>query len=299
MEKPFITIVIPTFNHAKFLRNAIYSVANQTYTNWEIVIVDNHSTDNTDDVLKEFVNLPLRAFKIKNYGIIASSRNFGIQKAKGEWISFLDSDDEWLPDKLQKCVEKINNDVDIIFHNLTIRRKKRKFYNKRLIQGRHLNKPILVDLLINGNPIVNSTVVVRRDLLIKLNGLNEDPQMIAAEDYNTWLRLAQITEGFVYVPESIGFYTVHDSGMSRKDMSIPMWYATKDFLRWLNRKEFKMYKSNLVYAKARFSYTNKNDFLIDKRLKFCIKYGNYEIKLKAIYMLSQLSWNRLSNFLRG
>lgn len=289
MEKPFITVVIPTYNHANFLRNAIRSVANQTYTNWEIVVVDNHSTDNTDDILKEFDNLPLRAIKNNNHGVIASSRNVGIQNAKGEWISFLDSDDEWLPNKLQKCVEKITKDVDIIFHDLTIKRKNRKFYHKRLVQGRQLNKPIILDLLINGNPIVNSTVVVRKDLLIKLNGINEDPQMIAAEDYNTWLRLAQITDGFVYVPESMGFYTVHDSGMSRKDMSIPMKHATIGFIDVLNSNQLKNYESVLKYAEGRFLYSNKHFDKAGCKLRFCAKYGNREIKLKSLYMLLMIT----------
>ena len=83
-----ISIIIPTFNHGQFLDRALKSIINQTYTNWEVIIVDNHSTDNTTKIVKSFKSSKITYFKIHNNGIIAKSRNAGIYAAKGEWIAF-------------------------------------------------------------------------------------------------------------------------------------------------------------------------------------------------------------------
>ena len=86
---PFVSIVIPTYNHANFLGKALESVITQTFTNWEAIVVDNQSTDHTSQVISKFNDHRIKYIKISNYGIIAKSRNLGINVAKGEWIAFL------------------------------------------------------------------------------------------------------------------------------------------------------------------------------------------------------------------
>ena len=97
---PLISIVIPSYNHARFIKNAIDSILNQTFLNWEVLVVDNYSSDETDIVLEKYIDNRIRCFKIKNEGVIARSRNKGILEAKGDWIAFLDSDDWWTNTKL-------------------------------------------------------------------------------------------------------------------------------------------------------------------------------------------------------
>ncbi len=115
-----VSVVIPTYNHARFLGRALQSVLDQTYTNWEAIVVDNHSQDNTDEVVQRFACGRFTLLKIHNNGVIAASRNMGIRAAKGEWIAFLDSDDWWKPNKLQVCFEHINNNVDLVYHRLKL-----------------------------------------------------------------------------------------------------------------------------------------------------------------------------------
>ncbi len=103
---PLVSVVIPTYNHARYLVRALESVLNQTFTNWEAIVIDNHSTDNTDEVMESFSDPRISYLKIHNNGIIAASRNAGIRVAKGEWIAFLDSDDWWTQDKIMKCLVK-------------------------------------------------------------------------------------------------------------------------------------------------------------------------------------------------
>jgi glycosyltransferase involved in cell wall biosynthesis len=86
---PVISVVIPTYNRANDLKRALKSVQVQTFTNWEVLIVDNHSVDNTDQVVSDFNDSRIKLFKIHNNGVIAASRNVGIREASGAYIAFL------------------------------------------------------------------------------------------------------------------------------------------------------------------------------------------------------------------
>ena len=228
---PLFSVVIPTYNHGKYLGRAVQSVLHQTYTNWEAIVIDNYSTDNTDNVMDAFTDSRISFVKILNYGVIAVSRNVGIQKAKGQWIAFLDSDDWWSCDKLMRCYNNIiGNKTDLIFHDLDIVSHHSMPFFKKSLKGRQLKIPVLIDLLIGGNAISNSSVVVRKKLLEEINGINESRELIAAEDYNTWLRIARLTERFLYLPETLGYYFVHSEAISNKDMSFPYYHAISNFL---------------------------------------------------------------------
>ena len=87
---PIVSIIIPTYNHAKFISKALQSIIDQTFKKWEAIIIDNNSTDDTDKILKKFSDNRIKCLKINNNGVIAKSRNLGIKSAKGEWIAFLD-----------------------------------------------------------------------------------------------------------------------------------------------------------------------------------------------------------------
>ena len=86
---PLVSIIIPTYNRAEDLKRALQSVFDQTFTNWEVVVVDNYSVDNTDSLIKSFNNQKIKLFKIHNRGIISASRNLGLKHALGEYIAFL------------------------------------------------------------------------------------------------------------------------------------------------------------------------------------------------------------------
>ena len=105
---PLFSVIIPNFNHGKYLSRAVESVKSQTFENWEIIIVDNHSTDETDQVIQPWICDKIQLLKINNNGIIAASRNFGILHSKGEWIAFLDADDWWAERKLEACFKLIS-----------------------------------------------------------------------------------------------------------------------------------------------------------------------------------------------
>lgn len=104
MEKDLVSIIMPSYNTAPYIRETIQSVLNQTYQNWELIIVDDCSTDNTDEVVASINDNRIRYLKNeKNIGA-ALSRNRALREAKGRWIAFLDSDDLWMPEKLEKQI---------------------------------------------------------------------------------------------------------------------------------------------------------------------------------------------------
>lgn len=103
-ELGLVSIIMPSYNTAAYIKESIQSVLNQTYTNWELIIVDDCSTDSTDEVLETIKDSRIRYFKNDKNSGAAVSRNKALREAKGQWIAFLDSDDLWMPEKLEKQI---------------------------------------------------------------------------------------------------------------------------------------------------------------------------------------------------
>lgn len=103
-----VSVIMPSWNTSNFIAESIQSVIDQTYENWELIIVDDCSTDNTDEVVAEFTDKRIRYFKNKENSGAALSRNRALREARGEWIAFLDSDDLWNPDKLEHQINFMN-----------------------------------------------------------------------------------------------------------------------------------------------------------------------------------------------
>ena len=285
---PLVSVVIPSYNHARYLRSALQSILDQTYTNWEAIVIENHSTDNTDEVMASFTDPRITYLKIHNNGIIAASRNVGIRAAKGEWIAFLDSDDWWSGNKLQVCFDSINDKVDLVYHDLEIVTDKRQPFSRKISKSWQVRTPVLIDLLLKGNAIVNSSVVVRRSLLEQIGGINESVEMIASEDYNTWLRIAQLTEQFVYLPRSLGYYLIHNHSTSQKEMSESSRFAVADFVPMLNTSQKLKLEANFRYIKGRFNYLAGNNAEAREDLLFGMKRGRFILKIKAVILLLML-----------
>lgn len=285
MTTPLVSIVIPTYNYAHFLASAIKSVIEQTYTNWELLIVDNYSTDNTNEVIAGFADERIRTFYINNKGIIAVSRNKGIQEGGGEWICFLDADDSWTANKLSTCIRHANDDVDLIHHDLFIAGRRPAFFESKVVKGRKLTKPLIADLLINGNAINNSSVMVRKKLLSDVGGINDSREMIATEDYNTWMKIAVVTDKFLYLPISLGFYYIHSQAMSQKNMSDASKVACASFVHHLNGKQKVQYEATLKYISGSYFYQKKKYKNAIEDLRYAFSSGKLSIQVKSLYKL--------------
>jgi glycosyltransferase involved in cell wall biosynthesis len=283
--KPFVSIIIPTYQNCNRLKIALNSVLSQTYNDYEVLIMDDGSTDGTREMVSSFKDPRIFYYWYKNSGGPAKPRNRGIKLSRGNWIAFLDSDDSWKSNKLKMCIENISEHVDLIYHNLEIVCSRHKIFQRKTARTRKLKKPILIDLLINGNLICNSSVVVRKNLLDKVGGINESKNLVAAEDYNTWLRIANLTNQFVYLPHTLGYYLKHSGSLSNKNMSLPIKYAIEEFLGVLKNQQKIKLEARIRYTSGRFHYLNFNFEKAKKELLFVLKKGSIVLKARSLLMI--------------
>jgi len=202
---PNVSVVIPTYNSAHFLREAIASVHAQQWPALEIIVVDDGSTDDTETVVNALSGSgDLRFIRQENAGA-ASARNTGIAAAKGEWIAFLDADDVWLPGKLTNQLAELEKRPNAAFSytNVTLRSATGE---ENDLECGNADRPLLLQL-IGGNLFATPTVVVRRDSLQKI-GLFA-PQLRTGEDWDMWMRLAAHFE-HVRVPRPLTVISVAD-----------------------------------------------------------------------------------------
>jgi len=207
IDSPKISVIVPTFNRADKLRACLNSLANQVFKDFEVLVCDDGSIDDTADVVCSFSGrLDILYLYSKNTGGPASPRNRGILSARAPYIAFLDSDDWWNIDKLKISYETLILGFDFVYHDLyRVSKKNQKICTSR-VRSRSLEKEVFHDLLSSGNAIINSSVVVRRDLLLSVGGFSEDPRLVGAEDFDCWLKISKLTNRFKRIPYALGYY---------------------------------------------------------------------------------------------
>jgi glycosyltransferase involved in cell wall biosynthesis len=190
---PKVSVVIPTYNRADTILKAIDSVLKQTFHDFEIIIIDDGSTDKTYEIVKQINDKRIRYIRHEKNKGASSARNTGIKIAKGQYIAFQDSDDEWLPDKLEKQIVILDsspNEVGIIYCGFWRTSSIGKIYfppgKITKIEG-DLNKDLL-----KGNYIGMPTVVIKKDCFIKCG--NFDEELPSLEDWELFIRLAKYYE---------------------------------------------------------------------------------------------------------
>lgn len=211
MTAGLVSIVIPTYNQAGFLREALESVKNQTYSDWEAIVVNNFSTDNTEDVVTRIGDSRIRLSTFANDGVIARSRNLAISLSRGEFVAFLDSDDLWESTKLAKAVEVLSSGADLVCHA------ERWFgagERDRIVRYGPTERATYESLLFHGNCISTSATVMRRRTLEQLGGFRDNPEFITTEDYDLWLRVAKSGLKMAFVDDVLGSFRRHKASAS-------------------------------------------------------------------------------------
>ena len=204
---PLVSIVIPTYNRAHCIARTINSVIDQSATDWELVIIDNNSTDSTLEIISSFSDERISISQIENNGIVAASRNLGIRLSRGKYVAFLDSDDWWVPEKLEIALRQLESGSDLVYHDLYKISKLPVVAKKhRRVATRVLSCPVFIDLLTNGNAIANSSVVVRRSFLEEISGFSEEKDLLGSEDFDGWIRISKHTEKFERLESVLGYY---------------------------------------------------------------------------------------------
>ena len=211
---PLVTVIVPTYNRAVMIVETLSAILQQSFKNFELLVISNGSTDNTESVVAGLNDQRIIFFQLPPSGRPAVPRNRGIKEAKGKYIAFCDDDDLWLPDKLQKQVDfmESNPDTALCFG-----------YAERFgdtdRSGSLLHPTAESDgvkdfmSLFLGNKIPTFTVMVRKDCLDEVGCFDEDPKLTAIEDYDLWLRVAH-KQKIACIPAVLGKYRVHQNNFS-------------------------------------------------------------------------------------
>jgi glycosyltransferase involved in cell wall biosynthesis len=280
LNNPLFTIIIPTFNRSKELIRCLNSLCEQTYKNFEVIISDDGSTDDTKEVVSNFKNkLKIIYIYNENWGGPAKPRNNGISFSNAPWLCFLDSDDWWYPNKLKEYLKYINH-YDFIFHQVNnyIGDK----LQKKSIYKKILNLFILGNrnILFYGNNISCSSVCINR-YYTNIKFFTEDKELIALEDYFAWINLFQHNNIRIkYINKPLSAYSLGDDNISslnskylfkliafkrkiKKDLNLD---TTKTCLNYLIGKNH-LYLNNKFLANKYFTYSLLNSKSILIKLK--------------------------------
>ena len=271
-----VSIVVPTYNHATHLGRAMRSVLKQTYKNWELIVVDNHSTDNTEALVQSFNSSRIKYLKIQNHGVIAASRNAGIKAAKGEWVAFLDADDFWLEDKIEYSLTMHN--MDFVYHQVMTYKVKNEDRVELLdsLNCRDVSNEPYKNLLELGPAPQTSSVMVKRHCLLAVSGFDEHPDLVGGEDYDLWLRLAQFGCKFGFLTSVKSYYLTGGNHVTAPHRSLSIVdYLSEKYFKSFDQTPDWMHKSviasniKLMRFSELFRYTK--DIFLKKSFTSMIK----------------------------
>ena len=169
---PFVSVIMNCYNSSEFLREAIESVINQSYSNWELIFWDNQSTDESPMIVKSYDDKRICYYYAESNKPLSAARNLAIQKANGEYVAFLDSDDGWLPEKLQKQIDGLTKQSNagisycgfetLLTSDTESAINQAKFYSKFSYKSH--NSKSIYNRLLKGNFIIFSTVIIKRNI---------------------------------------------------------------------------------------------------------------------------------------
>jgi glycosyltransferase involved in cell wall biosynthesis len=212
MKYPFISIIITTYNRAHFLPATITSILNQTYKNFELLIIDDGSTDNTSSIVNKFLfDKRVKYFHINNSGGPSRPRNVGVNLCNYYLIAFCDDDDIWVKNKLRIQVDYlIKYNLDFVSSNMILFKDEVSH-----VIGRTKNKNVKsLGAFIYRNEINTSTVILKKSELIIFN---ENIEFLnCGEDYLLWLQLFSKKYKFGFINEPLVYYRISDSNISKK-----------------------------------------------------------------------------------
>lgn len=260
-KNPFFSVIIPTYNNAELLIQCLNSLRAQTFSNWEALIIDNNSKDETIKIVRKIACRKIKLFKINNNGIIAKSRNYGIKQSKGQYIAFLDSDDLWDSTKLESvhaCIKK--KDIELVSHPLKIVGS----YFKKIDKVKRM-KISFDALFYNGNCLTPSATVVRKKNIVAAGGFSENPKFNTAEDYHLWLKLLKSGIKVHILNRPLGSYRIYAGNQSNDtervlNANLKIFNTFKPKINrvdFLNKIRIQRRLAFIHYSAGRGHYSNK------------------------------------------
>jgi glycosyltransferase involved in cell wall biosynthesis len=209
---PAVSVIIPTYRRSALLASAIQSVLNQTFQDFEIVVVDDNSGDDTERVVRSFPDPRISYIAHRTNWRVAAARNTGVLNSSGELVAFLDDDDEWLPEKLERQIGLLRRCSEVTGavytgFEMTDRQTGQIVYTIRPNRKGH----ILHELCRHNCVGTASTVILRRECFDEVGLFDETIDF--GEEYDMWIRVAHAFD-FAYLPDSLVRYSVHSARLS-------------------------------------------------------------------------------------
>lgn len=230
---PRVNIIIPTYNRAPLLKHALDSVLSQTFQDFEVIVVDDGSIDNTKQLAESYSQVCY--IRLEHSGLPALVRNSGLRIAYGNYVAFLDSDDQWLPQKLERQVAVLDKypKVGLVCSNALVLEKNRNTGQLYLREGQGRSGWVLKELL-KDNFVITSTAVVRRSMLEQVGAFEEITLLRALEDYDLWLRVAAVSEVY-YIPEPLAIYRNSPASIRAQQSRVSYWRGMLVILELLRK----------------------------------------------------------------
>jgi teichuronic acid biosynthesis glycosyltransferase TuaG len=308
-KKVLVSIIMPAYNASKYIQDAIDSVVAQTFLNWELIIIDDGSTDSTKEIIKKNISTDSRIYYYyQENGKQGKARNSAIAKSKGEYLAFLDADDIWIPTKLQIQINELQiKNVDLVFSDSYV------FYDNNILDmSRKMHTPNMIlkgddalKLFLVGNRIPNLTVLAKKEKIELVNGLSEKWSIQNAEDYHLWLKMLIKGCSFYGSDKTLGFYRIHEKSSTNQDklaseQVLEVYFDLLNNNRHLKpillkalKKEFRKQSSKRFSEKSDLNvFIDKNCFYLRKGYySSFLKFLNYFLGIK----LTRKFLNRLLN----
>jgi glycosyltransferase involved in cell wall biosynthesis len=274
-ESPTVSVIIPAYNRAHLVGRAIQSVLSQAYRSLEVIVVDDGSTDNTEEIVTDFDDERIKYIRHDQNRGGAAARNTGIAFAAGEYIAFLDSDDAWLPDKLGKQVkafEESDPQVGVIYTGCSVLSQNGEAlvdYKAPRLRGEVLKKLLVSNRIVAGG----SSALVKREHVQEIGGFDES--LASCQDWDLWLRLARICK-FDFVDAPLVRVYMHGDQITTHDDA------------WAGGLERLLQKHSVLFGRDRRLLSNWQRYLGSK---YC-RSGNLE--RGRFWFLRSLSTNLLN-----
>ena len=278
-NKPLVSIIMNCLNGEKYLKQAIDSLINQTYDNWECIFWDNNSTDRSKEIFFSYKDSRLKYFSSNERTTLYKARNLSLQKTFGEFISFLDTDDYWLSEKLKKQIEFFNKNekLNITYGNCFIKNEKWFNKKKKALTNENMHDGNLYHRLLNKYFIGLPSIFIRKKIMS-----NFDERFEIIGDFDLIMRLSR-NNNFGVIKEPLAYYRLHDSNFSLLN-------------KRRHYQEMKLWKEENIENQEDISISIKSKFeTLVSELEFLSLISEGK-KLKALKILFGINNNKIKKF---
>ena len=241
-NKPIISIIMNCYNGEAFLNEAINSITKQTFENWELIFFDNNSKDNSEKIVKSFKDSRIKYFKSDRLLNLYDARNLAVKKTNGDYISFLDTDDMWTKDKLEKQINfiKKNSNYKILYSNYYVL----KNNEKQIMYKNELPSGFITQKLLDFYGIGINTAFLDKSIFEQYN-FKKDLNIIGDFDF-----FIQTSKKFQigYISDPLTFYRIHENSFTKKNYKMYI----NELSNWIRENEKTLLKNNYSLKKQKF-----------------------------------------------